>query len=351
MRHVTRCLFLALSILGAMIPGFAQLPNLDAYLKGLAQEGTFYGSVQVVKGDTTVFRGDYGFRDEAQTQPNGPSSVYYASFLCEPILATLAMKAQELGLLSLDAPIGTYLPAFKNKPSPRVRDLLCHASGLPVYKPNMLLNAQPGSLTLAALASGIAERPLLETPGTRFVWMFNNYDLAGLILETVTGKPYPILLSEWLLQPLGMSRTGVGVPPKTQTIAWGTRLAAFQKDLTLWQGGYRCSMGLYSTVEDLGLFLQALATGRIVSAQSYQAMKATHVKDGTEGVGIGFFVDPSGVLHNGGHDASGYQALFWFDPRYDLRVLILGNRWMDAEGRSVRSLMVLEVYAALGLSE
>ncbi|HNX31087.1 MAG TPA: serine hydrolase domain-containing protein [Holophaga sp.] len=254
-------------------------------------------------------------------------------------------------MLSLDAPLGTYLPPFKGRPAPRVRDVLCHASGLPVFKLNMLLNARPGTLTLADLASGIAERPLLEEPGKRFVWAFNNDELAGLVLETVTGKPYPALLSEWILKPLGMARTGVGLVPEGQAVAWETRLAEFRKNLALWKGSYRCSVGLYSTLEDLDRFFDALSGGRLVSARAYQDMQAPYVKDGAEGAALGFNVAESGVLHNGGDDGSGFYAVFWYDPRHDLRILALGNRWMDLEGRSLRKVLVPEVYASLGLRE
>ena len=349
MKRIALSWFLTLFALAPASPGFAQLSKLDARLKSLEEEGAFYGSVLVSKGGSPIFRTDYGFADEAKTMRNGPTFVYYAPMVNEPLLAALAEMAQERGLLSLDAPLGTYLPAFKGKPAPRVRDLLCHASGLPIFKLNMLLNAQPGTLTLADLATGIAERPLLEEPGRHFVWAFNNDDLAGLVLETVTGKPYPALLAEWILKPLGMAQTGVGVP--TQPIAWGTRLAGFQKDLALWKGGYRCSTGMYSTVDDLERFFLALTGGQLVSARAYQDMLASYVKDAASGSALGFDVDPSGILHNAGDDASGFHAVFWYDPRYDLRILALVNRWMDAEGRNLRKTLVPEVYAALGLKE
>lgn len=349
MKRLALAWFLTLFALALAMPVFAQLPRLDDTLRALEEEGTFYGSVLVAKGGAPVLRSAYGFGDEAKTEKNAPSSVYYAPWMNEPMLAALAEMAQERGLLSLDAPIGTYLPAFKDRPAPRVRDLLCHASGFPVFKLDMLLNAQPGTLTLADLASGIAERPLLEEPGKHFVWMFNNDDLAGLVLETVTGKPFPALLSEWLLKPLGMDRTGVGLP--APRIAWGLRQAAFQKDLALWKGGYRCSEGLYSTLDDLDRFFSAWTGGRLLSARAYQDMQASYVKDGGEAACLGFNTSPSGQLHNGGDDRSGYHAIFWYDPRQDVRILVLCNRWMDAEGRNLRKVLVSAAYEALGLKE
>lgn len=342
-------IFLTLPALLAAAPCWADLPRLEASLKALEQEDTFYGSVLVTQGGKPIHRADYGFADEAKTVRNGAPFVYYAPFLNEPMIAAMMEMAQERGLLSLDAPLGTYLAAFKGKPAPRLRDLLCHASGFPVFKLNMLLNAKPGTLTLADLASGLAERPLLEEPGKRFVWMFNNDEMAGLVLETVTGQPYPELLSDWILKPLAMNRTGVGIP--SVPMAWGTRVASFQKEVALWKGGYRCSEGLYSTVEDLDRFFSALSGGRLISAQGYLDMQTAYVKDGEEGATLAFNMTKVGALRNGGDDRSGFHAIFWFDPRYDLRILVLCNRWMDAEGRKLRSVIVPPVYADLGLKE
>lgn len=351
MKRLARSWFLAVFTLAMAIPAFAQLPRLDSFLKGLEEEGTFYGSVLVVKDGSPVFRTACGFADEAKTVRNGPAFVYYASWMNEPMIAALAEMAQERGLLSLDAPIGTYLAPFQGRPAPTLRNLLCHASGLPVFKLNMLLNAQPGTLTLADLASGIAEKPLLEDPGKHFAWMFNNYELAALVLENVTGKPYPELLSEWILKPLGMTRTGAGPVPADRPIAWGPRLADFQKDLALWRNGYRCSMGLHSTVDDLERFFSALGGGRLLPAPAYQDMQKACVQDGPDGEALGFAVMSGGILAIGGHDSSGFQSIFRYDPRYDLRILILANRWMDAEGRGLQKVVVPEVYAALGLKE
>ena len=342
-------LALAMPALLAAAPCWGQASRLDTRLKALAEDGTFYGSVLVTRGGVPLLRADYGFADEAKTVANGPDFVYYAPWMDEPMISALAELAQEKGLLSLDAPIGTYLPVFKDKPAPSLRDLLRHTSGLPVFKLNMLQDAKPGTLTLADLAAGVAERPLLEPPGQHFVWSYNNYELAGLILETVTGRPYPALLSEWILQPLAMSRTGVGLP--AAKVPYSYYLARFQASLALWKGTYRCSVGLYSTVEDLERFFSALSAGRLVSAKAYQDMLSASVVDREYGCAMGFGVAKTGVLGNSGDDASGFWTIFRYDPRYDLRILVLANRWMDAESRGLRTVLVPEVYSALELKE
>lgn len=342
---------LLLFVLIAAVPGFAQLAKLDVFLKGLEEEGTYSGSVLVVRGGAPVFRGYYGFRDEAQTQKNDAASVYYTPGIDETILATLAMMAQERGLISLDAPLGTYVPEFRDKPGPRVRDLLCHAAGFPVFRLDEGRHAGPGTLTLAALAAGTAERPALVSPGTHFDREEKDYDLLGYLLELVTGKPFPAVLSEWILEPLGLKHSGAGLRPAGKELAWTSRLTKFQAGLARWKGGYQPSGCVYSTLDELELFLGALASGKLVSAKSYQAMQTPIVNDGPEGIGLGIAIRPSGALWNVGLNEDGYRSLFLHDPRQDLRIVILGNKWMSLTGKSLAKTLLPEIYASLGLKE
>ena len=333
------------------VPGFAQLPKLDAFLKGLEEEGTFYGAVLVVRGGAPIFRGDYGFRDEAQTQKNDAASVFYTPGIEETMLATLVLMAQERGLVALDAPIGNYLPEFRDKPGPRVRDLLCHAAGFDVFRLDEGKHAKPGTLTLAALAAGTAEKPLLVSPGIRFDHEEKDYDLLGYLLERVTGKPFPAVLSEWILEPLALKHSGAGLQPAGKELAWTNSLIKFQGSLARWKGGYQPSECVYSTPGELELFFSALASGKLVSAQSYKAMQTAIVNDGQDGISLGLVIKPSGALWNAAVSEYGYRSLYLFDPRQDLRIIILGNRWMSITGKSFAKTLLPAVYSALELKE
>ena len=333
-------------------PAFAGLPALDACLQGLEAEGAFAGSVLVIQGGAPVFRGHYGFRDEAQTRKNDGASVYYTPGVDETILATLVMMARERGLVSLDEPIGTYLPEFRDKPGPRVRDLLAHAGGYSAFAPNTFGDAKPGTLTLAALAAGIAEKPMLAPPGTIYAWKFQDYDLLGYILERVTGKPFPDVLSGWALAPLGIKRSGAGLHSPDQDLAWASRFSQFQADLALWQGGYRPSSSVYANPDELEVFFSALASGRLISADSWRLMGTALVSSKGQGIGLGLGIEPSGVvIKYDNSDWAGYRSLFLYDPRHELRVLLLCNKWMPSSGSSLSRVLRSAIYSALGLKE
>jgi D-alanyl-D-alanine carboxypeptidase len=351
MRILALSPWLVPAALVAMAPGTAQLPQLDTFLQRLAQEGTFYGSVLVTRGSRPVFRGDYGFQDANGTEPIGPAARFYAPWMTEPMLAVLVLKAQERGLLALDAPLGNYLPGFRDKPGLRLQDLLCHSSGLVSVQLDLSPKAGSGH-TLAGVAEEMAWRALAEPPGKHFSFNHTNYDLVGLVLETVTGKSCPALLDQWILQPLGLARTGLGVFPGGQSAPWTYQLANYQKNLAAWRGGYHCANGLYTTVEDLDRFFQALTEGQLLSPASWEAMRAVRVPYPYEpgaGAGFGLNILAGNVLQMGNYDGTGFQSLAWCDPGAQVRIMLLGNRWTDLEGRLLRRVVVPEVYSALGL--
>ena len=359
-RFILFPLFLLLTLFSAT-PSFAQLPKLDALLKGLEDKNQFYGSVLVQRSGTVVFQGACGLHEPPDpTQKNAPDSVYYLSQCSEIFCGALTMMAVDRGLLALAAPIGTYIPAFRDKPGPRVRDLLSHASGLA----QRFIHAGDKPRTKADTASWAAEDGLAFLPGSRSTFCPSDFDILGYALELVTGKPYLQLLSEWILTPLGLRQTGLGrfsegnrnlaqVPVQGQWDFW----------LSKFKDGSPTS-DMYSSTVDLAVFLEALATGRLVQQTTFDLMRTGVVPDGNVSngkgkgqVGLGFFITPSGAIFDQGrlgvndNEITGYHALAFHDPRYHLTIILLANRWRPIPDDRALGVVVPLVYADLGLAE
>ena len=348
LRHWLTLLF----ALALALPGSAQAPALDTFLKGLQESASYSGSVLVVRGGDTLYRGDHGFRDQAMTVRHDRASVYYIPGVDETILATLVMMARDKGLLALDQPLGTYRPEFRGQRGPLVRDLLCHAAGFQVFRMDEGQHAGPGTLTLGALAAQIAQRPPILRPGTLYDWESNDYALAGYLLERVAGKPFPAVLADWVLAPLGLESSGAGLAPEGMAFARGAGFAKSQALLAHWQGGCLPSECVYASLDDLDRFFRALTSGKLVAPASWREMQTPVVGDpwGDES-GLGLSIQASGVLWTIGFDNWGNHSLFLFDPRYDLRILVLSNRWLPATGASFGATLRTGIYAALGLKE
>lgn len=123
------------------------------------------------------------------------------------VVAGLLVLADE-ERLSLDHPVIRHLPELRfheaiNTADVTIRDLLSHRTGLPrtdfwTFQQRMPLAAQIGRLPLVAPAAGPRERLLYQN---------TMYELAGLIIERVTDKPWYEFLAERLWQPIGMHDT------------------------------------------------------------------------------------------------------------------------------------------------
>ena len=158
-RHLLASLFLLFAWLAA--PGFGQLPRTEALLKDFEGRHLFYGSVLVKRGGANLFQGAYGPHEPPYPVPrNAPDSAYYLAGCGELFGGALAMMAVEKGLMALDEPIGTYVPAFKGRPGP-YRDLVLLNAGAAIMAGGRADTLREGvALAAEAIDSGGAMRKL-----------------------------------------------------------------------------------------------------------------------------------------------------------------------------------------------
>jgi CubicO group peptidase (beta-lactamase class C family) len=147
------------------------------------------------------------------------------------LLAALAAD----GVLGLDDPLAAHLPELPlGSPHAReitLRHLATHTSCLPRVPRDLLPAAvlHPRTNAYAGygpgrLTSAFAATPVRRAPGTR--WRYSNFALAllGAALEHTTDTPYPALLDQRVLIPLGLTAT-TALPPTATGAAVPARLA------------------------------------------------------------------------------------------------------------------------------
>jgi methyl acetate hydrolase len=147
---------------------------------------------------------------------------------------TTVLQCVEEGLLDLDAPARTYVPAigdlqviegFEADGTPRLRPpkrevttraLLLHVAGFgydffdPVYERLARERGQPSVITASRAA---LMTPLLFDPGDR--WQYGtNIDWAGQVVEAIRGKRLGEVMRERLFEPLGMFETTFSLTPE-----------------------------------------------------------------------------------------------------------------------------------------
>jgi CubicO group peptidase (beta-lactamase class C family) len=287
---------------------------LDAELDALVQEknkaGLYDGVVLVARDGQVILSQGYGFADREMKIPNTPQTKFRIASITKQFTAMAILLLQEQGKLNVDDSICNYITncpeIFK---SVTIRHLLSQSAGIP----NTTAYSVPGESMVSKFAT------LFFPPGEQFKYQDLTYELAGRIIETVSGQSYASFLKQNIFDPLGMSNSGVDDRKQTD-LAKGYSDA--EGDIAL-QPIYTFAAGsVYSTVEDMYLWDQALYTDKLLPQSSLKVMFTPQVAipdgeyygfDGSTGwsYGFGWFIAPKElgyVLHGG--TLPGYRAEF-----------------------------------------
>ncbi|HNM85704.1 MAG: serine hydrolase domain-containing protein [Mycobacterium sp.] len=186
----------------------------------------------------------------APAEPMTDDTIFDLASLTKSVATTVAfLQLYEKGLVRIDDPVQTYLPDFNPANDARraqvtLRMLLTHTSGI---AGDLSLDA-PWGLDPADKAEGI-HRALgawvVYPPGELFHYSDINFILVGAIIEKITGQPLDTYVPANVFGPLGMSDTRYLPPAKAcgPHRIIGTAVALGNDPP--WAGG--CPAGTWST--------------------------------------------------------------------------------------------------------
>ena len=305
-----------LAILAFQVSAVAQSKanKIDDLMSLYHKYGQFNGSVLVADNGKVLYQKGFGLANMEWNIPNSPDTKFRLGSTTKQFTATLILQLVEQGKIKLDGKLTDYLPDYRKDTGDKVtiHNLLSHTSGIPSYTslPGFFQNVSRNPFTVGDFIKKYASGDLEFEPGTKFVYDNSGYFLLGAIIEKVTGKPYEQVLKENIFDPVGMKNSGYD--------RWGTILNKRATGYSRTPRGYQTAPyldmsipyaagSLYSTVEDLYLWDQALYGEKILSAKSKELM----FKPNLNNYGYGFvmikatFAPPSKlevpvIQHNGG---------------------------------------------------
>ncbi len=155
-----------------------------------------------------------------------PDARWHIGSITKSVTVALAMNMAEAGEIDLDTPIRTYLDGLPEAwGNLTLKPLFSHTAGVPVAFPAPVMK---GETTGDGPADRLARlRPIFEAgppEDPAFAYSNAGYVLAGLVLETVAGRPWEDLVQERILLPAGITSAGFGAP-KGAGDPWGHRKA------------------------------------------------------------------------------------------------------------------------------
>ena len=348
-------------------PGVVYPSRFQILLDRAVREGLTGASLHV-SGPGLEFTGAAGVASLSSGEPLTPDHSLYAASLGKPFTAVLALQLCNEGAIELDVPISRWLPhdVTRRLPSSEtitLRQLLNHTSGLIDYMNDQkawrgeFVRDPNRQWTHADIVPYIYGKPLRFQPGSDFDYSNSNYILVGLIIERVTGRPYPTLVRERIIEPLGLRSTFVGganAGGKRRAHGYISRRGR-TIDTFPWYRRYGLAdSGIHSTPKDLALFFRTLfASDRILNKNMRKEMlRVSNAGAPPSRYGIGIYVERdswgAGKLwyQHDGIDP-GYQADMMYLPDHDVVIVLAANTSLGKASRIYQRLITAVVDTVL----
>ena len=288
-------LFLGFLLLSVQIHAYPQdkISKIDALIKVYNDYGQFNGSVLVAERGKVIYKKGFGLANREWNIPNKPNTKFRLGSITKQFTSMLLLQLVEKGKIDLQGKLSDYLPYYRKDTGSQVtiHHLLTHSSGIPSYTsiPKFFEEISRDPYPVEEFVKKYCSGDLQFEPGARYVYNNSGYFLLGAIIEEITGKPYEDVLDENIFLPLGMKDSGYdrhGPIIPNRATGYSNSFDGYINAPYLDMSLPYAAGSLYSTVEDLYLWDQALYTEKLLSAKMKELMFTPHIANYGYGWGI-----------------------------------------------------------------
>ena len=251
--------------------GQTKAEEVDKLLNLYHEYGKFNGSALVAEEGKIIYSKGIGMANMEWEIENMADTKHRLGSVTKQFTAMLVLQLAAEGKLDLQAPISDYLPDYPNGHDPKIttHHLLTHTSGIPNYTafPGFFKDQSRDSYTPDEFVMKFADKKLDFTPGEKFNYSNSGYFLLGVIIEKVSGKTYEAMLQENIFTPLNMNDSGYDHHDqilKNRATGYEKMGAEYVNSRYIDMSIPYAAGSLYSTVEDLYLWDQALYTNKLL---------------------------------------------------------------------------------------
>ena len=383
-----------------------RLSRIDSLLSYYTKSGILPNAATFVarKGEI-IHHETFGFKDLEKGIPLEPDDIFRLASQTKAITTAALLTLYEEGRFLLDDPVSKYIPEFDN---PRVmtsfnesdttytarpangqitiRHLLNHTSGIHYG----IFGGAPGNMMFAKedipavnsmdpisiedVVKKIASMPLMFDPGEKYLYGMNT-DVAGYLIEVISGQSLDIFMKERIFDPLGMEDTYFYLPSGEEDRLVklyspsdnGLILHPDQTYRDYPVSGAKQFLsggaGLSGTLEDYARFCQMLLNkgefngNRILSRKTIELMTTNQIGDMEYGnygrrfgLGLDIWNEETVAQRLGSEGSLAWGGLYYtnyrIDPAEDLIILFCTNvhPW---QGPNVQDIFQNLVYQAL----
>ena len=299
-------------------------------------------SIAVIDDFQIVWAKAYGVIEVGSSTPVTPRTLFQAGSISKPVAATGALYLVEQGKLSLDEEVNQKLKTWKvpeneftKNEKVTLRRLMSHSAGLTVHGfPGYDVNDPVPTLVQIFNGEKPANTAPIQVdlvPGTRMRYSGGGVTIEQQLMIEVTGKRFPALMREIVLDKVGMTDSSYEQPLPPAPAAMTS--SGTYADGKVVHGRWHiypemAAAGLWTTPTDLSKFAIEIAlsehgkSNRVLSEKMTREMLTPVLEE----AGLGFFLDkenPGQFGHNGADE--GFQALLTMNAESGKGVAIMAN--------------------------
>ncbi|MEO6902828.1 MAG: serine hydrolase domain-containing protein [Bacteroidia bacterium] len=319
----------------------AKAKQLDSLFKNKAKAGRFNGVVLIAQEGQIIYEFASGYSNIKTKDSLTKNSVFQLASTSKTLTAAAILLLKDQGKLKLTDTLQKYFPNFPY-PNITIQNLLTHRSGLGNY----LYFGEPycddkycynGKIlnNNTLLGMMMNEKPArCFPPNKKFQYCNTNYALLASIVEKISSMNFSDFMQKNIFNPLGMKNTFVrtssnyNANSKTATVG---HTPFFKIEENEYADAVVGDKGVYSTVEDLFLWDQALYSNKLLKQQTIKEAFTGYSNEhsGKRNYGYGWRLLDNGhndkiVYHNGWWH--GYNSLFFRRPSDRTTIIILSNK-------------------------
>ncbi|GCE23968.1 hypothetical protein KDK_77680 [Dictyobacter kobayashii] len=298
--------------------------------------------------------------------------------ITKTMVGTVILQLVQEKKIQLDDPIQHYLPNIKNGQAITIRQLLHMTSGLFDYVEDrsfrQTLDQDPNKIWSPGELVSISMRHApYSPPGQQYHNSSTNFIILGQLIERITHKPVETVLQQRIFQPLGMNNTYLptqqqpGMPqPYSQGYMYGKNVQSVRPHLTP-DGAIRIddldrqprnvtqlnhsfswtSGGVISKLEDLKIWVKALATGSLLTPILQKERLNWLSINGSARYGLAIANFTSLLGHNG--STPGYSSFAAYQPSTKISVIVLTNLYIAPDGTNPANELAKAIIQGIGV--
>ncbi len=302
--------------------------KIDAYISTYVRTGDFSGCVLISESDEISYKNCFGTANDVLRSKNTFTSKFLIGSISKQFTAAAILILEQKGLIQVEKNISEFFPDHPIASKITIHQLLTHTSGATdIFNIKGIYDEVAETWTIGRLSDLILKSDLDFEPGNGYSYSNGGYAILAHIIEKTSKMDYGAFLKKYLFDPLGMNNSGhsnrideiqdlsVGYDP----IDFDKRIKTKLMNIELLKG----SGSLYSTVDDLNLWINSLRSRSFLNADSYKKLLKNH--GANYGYGISIYTSKDRKVF--GHDGriNGYIADYLHYIEDNTSILILGN--------------------------